>query len=346
MLNVLPPTCTKGILYVVQAGELVPVDGEIVEGVASVDESAITGESAPVIRESGGDRSAVTGGTRVLSDWLIVRTSSEPGEGFIDKMISLIEGAKRQRTPNEIALSTLLLGLTVIFIVVCATLLPFSIYSVYVEGHGSPVTLTVLIALLVCLAPTTIAGLLSAIGIAGMDRLIRKNVIAFSGQAIEAAGDCDVLLLDKTGTIMFGNRRAVEIIPSKGRSVEEVAEWAYLASLSDDTPEGKSIVSLAIEKHGVIEQSSRPEGAISVVQFIPFSAQTRMSGVDLKDQTIRKGAPDAIEKYVAAAGNPSPPELRSEVDRIARFWRDPSPDSSERPGRRGHPPQRRGSSQG
>ncbi len=202
----------KGDLYFVQVEDVIPIDGEIVEGVASIDESAITGESAPVIRESGGDRSAVTGGTRVLSDWLVVRAASDPGEGFIDKMISLIEGAKRQKTPNEIALNTLLIGLTVIFIVVCATLLPFSIYSVYVSGQGSPISLTVLIALLVCLAPTTIGGLLSAIGIAGMDRLIGKNVIAFSGQAIEAAGDVDVLLLDKTGTITYGNRRAVNIV--------------------------------------------------------------------------------------------------------------------------------------
>lgn len=306
----------KGDLFFVQAGELIPIDGEIVEGVASINESAITGESAPVIRESGGDRSAVTGGTKVLSDWIIVKAVSNPGEGFIDKMIALIEGAKRQRTPNEVALNTLLIGLTVIFIVVCATLLPFSIYAVYVSGHGSSVTITVVIALLVCLAPTTIGGLLSAIGIAGMDRLIRKNVIAFSGQAIEAAGDVGVLLLDKTGTITYGNRQAVEIMPVDGEKVETIAELALLASLSDETPEGRSIVTLASEKYGIAK--SYGTEARAILRFVPFSAHTRMSGVDSENMIIRKGAADAIEQYIRSTGNTIPEQLRGEVDRIAR----------------------------
>ena len=308
----------KGDLYFVQTGDVVPIDGEIAEGVASIDESAITGESAPVIRESGGDRSSVTGGTRVLSDWLIVRASSDPGEGFIDKMISLIEGAKRQRTPNEVALNTLLIGLTVIFIVVCATLLPFSIYSVYVAGQGSPVTITVLIALLVCLAPTTIGGLLSAIGIAGMDRLIGKNVIAFSGQAIEAAGDVDVLLLDKTGTITFGNRQAVRIVPVEGQKAQYVAELALLASLADDTPEGRSIVSLVSDKYGIREAEITGSDIRFTMQFVPFSAHTRVSGVDMEGMSIRKGASDAIERLVKNAGNPFPRTLKDEIDDIAR----------------------------
>jgi len=308
----------KGDLFFVEAGDNIPVDGEILEGVASVDESAITGESAPVIRESGGDRSSVTGGTRILSDWLIVRAVNDPGQGFIDKMINLIEGAKRQRTPNEIALNTFLIGLTVIFIIVCATLIPFSIYSVQVaSGQGSPISITVAIALLVCLAPTTIGGLLSAIGIAGMDRLIRKNVIATSGQAIEAAGDVDVLLLDKTGTITYGNRRAVDIIPAEGEQMDNVAELAYLASLSDDTPEGRSIVTLGIEKYGIKEAEIGHFGEGSV-NLIPFSAQTRMSGVDIGDKSIRKGAADAIQRYVISTGNVYPRSLDAEVDRIAR----------------------------
>jgi K+-transporting ATPase ATPase B chain len=308
----------KGDLFLVQTSDIIPIDGEIVEGVASIDESAITGESAPVIRESGGDRSSVTGGTRVLSDWLVVRAASEPGEGFIDKMISLIEGAKRQKTPNEIALNTLLIGLTVIFIVVCTTLLPFSIYSVYVSGQGSPVSVTVLIALLVCLAPTTIGGLLSAIGIAGMDRLISKNVIASSGQAIEAAGDVDVLLLDKTGTITFGNRQAVQIVPAEGQNEEYVAKLALLASLADETPEGKSIVSLVAQKYGVKETNVASPEKRSTMQFISFSAQTRLSGVDMEGMSIRKGASDAIERLVNGAGNHFPQQLKEEVQRIAR----------------------------
>ena len=241
----------KDDYFLVEAGDIIPVDGEVIEGVASVDESAVTGESAPVIRESGGDRSAVTGGTRVLSDWLVVRVTASPGEGFLDKMIQMVEGAKRQRTPNEIALSILLAAFTIVFLVVCATLLPFSIYSVDINHQGTPITITVLIALLVCLIPTTIGGLLPAIGIAGMDRLIRRNVIALSGRAVEAAGDVDVLLLDKTGTITLGNRQAVEFIPVDNVSERDLAEAAQLASLADETPEGRSIVLLAKEKYGL-----------------------------------------------------------------------------------------------
>ena len=242
----------KNDFFLVEAGDIIPVDGEVIEGVASVDESAVTGESAPVIRESGGDRSAVTGGTRVLSDWLVVRVTASPGEGFLDKMISMVEGAKRQRTPNEIALSILLAAFTIVFLVVCATLLPFSLFSVDINNQGTPITITVLIALLVCLIPTTIGGLLPAIGIAGMDRLIRRNVIALSGRAVEAAGDVDVLLLDKTGTITLGNRQAVEFIPVE--SCQLSVNWrklAQLASLADETPEGRSIVLLAKEKYGL-----------------------------------------------------------------------------------------------
>ena len=285
---------------------------------ASIDESAITGESAPVIRESGGDRSSVTGGTRVLSDWIVVRSASDPGEGFIDKMISLIEGAKRQKTPNEIALNTLLIGLTVIFIVVCTTLLPYSIYSVYVSGQGSPISVTVMIALLVCLAPTTIGGLLSAIGIAGMDRLISKNVIASSGQAIEAAGDVDVLLLDKTGTITFGNRQAVQIFPVEGQKAEYVAELALLASLADETPEGRSIVSLVNDKYGIKESNVASPEKRSNMKFIPFSAHTRVSGVDTDGTSIRKGAADSIANLVKSSGNKFPLQLKEEIDKIAR----------------------------
>ncbi len=241
----------KNDLYLVEAGDILPADGEIVVGIASVDESAITGELAPVVREAGGDRSAVTGGTRLLSDWLIVRVSAGPGEGFLDRMIGLIEGAKRQKTPNEIALNILLAGFTIIFLIVCATLLSYSLYSVTAAGQGTPITITVLIALLVCLIPTTIGGLLSAIGIAGMDRMIQRNVIAMSGRAVEAAGDVDVLLLDKTGTITLGNRQAVEFIPVNGVNPQELAEAAQLASLADETPEGRSIVVLAKDKFGL-----------------------------------------------------------------------------------------------
>jgi K+-transporting ATPase ATPase B chain len=312
-------TLRKGDHFLVEVNDIVPADGEIVEGIASVDESAVTGESAPVIREAGGDRSAVTGGTRVLSDWLIIRVSADPGEGFLDRMISLVEGAKRQKTPNEIALNILLAGFTIIFLVVCATLLPYSIYSVTAAGKGIPITITVLVALLVCLIPTTIGGLLSAIGIAGMDRMIQRNVIAISGRAVEAAGDVDVLLLDKTGTITLGNRQAVEFIPVPRVSPEELAEAAQLSSLADETPEGRSIVVLAKEKYGLRAHSvgatiEAPAGA----QFIPFTAQTRISGVDIDGVSIRKGAPNTMLTLIGDAGNPVPPELHAAVESIAR----------------------------
>jgi K+-transporting ATPase ATPase B chain len=260
----------QGDLYLVETGDILPADGEIVIGIASVDESAVTGESAPVIREAGGDRSAVTGGTRLLSDWLVVKVSSDPGEGFLDKMIGLVEGAKRSKTPNEIALNILLASFTIIFLVVCTTLLPFSLYSVQTAGKGTPVTITVLIALLVCLIPTTIGGLISAIGIAGMDRLIQRNVIALSGRAVEAAGDIDVLLLDKTGTITLGNRQAVAFLPVSGVTEKDLADAAQLASLADETPEGRSVVVLAKEKFNlrgrtVSSSEDYPEG----MRFIP-----------------------------------------------------------------------------
>jgi K+-transporting ATPase ATPase B chain len=307
----------KGDLYLVEAGDIIPADGEIVEGIASVDESAVTGESAPVIRESGGDRSAVTGGTRILSDWLIVRVTADPGESFLDRMIGLIEGAKRLKTPNEIALDILLAGFTIIFLVVCATLLPFSLYSVKVAGQGIPVTITVLVALLVCLIPTTIGGLLSAIGIAGMDRLIRRNVIAMSGRAVEAAGDVDVLLLDKTGTITLGDRQAVELIPVAGINMQELAELTQLASLADETPEGRSIMALVKEKYGLRGRTVGP-GDGKGMQFLPFSAHTRMSGVDIDGLRIRKGAADAIIGQVEENGHRVPRELNEAVDRISR----------------------------
>jgi K+-transporting ATPase ATPase B chain len=268
------PDLRQGDVVLVEAGDQIPGDGEVVAGVASVDESAITGESAPVIRESGGDRSSVTGGTRVLSDWLVVRITANPGESFLDRMIHLVEGAKRQKTPNEIALSILLSGFTIIFLLVCATLLPYSLYSVEKAGQGAPITVTVLIALLVCLIPTTIGGLLSAIGIAGMDRMIQANVIAMSGRAVEAAGDVNTLLLDKTGTITLGNRQAVEFIPADGVTPERLADAAQLASLPYETPEGRSIVVLAKEKYGLRGRDVQPLHA----QFVPFTAQTRMSG--------------------------------------------------------------------
>ena len=275
----------KGDLVLVEAGDFVPADGEAVNGIAMVDESAITGESAPVVRESGGDRSAVTGGTRVISDWLVVKVSSNPGESFLDRMISMVEGAKRQKTPNEIALNILLASLTIVFLIVCATLLPYSIYSVVASGAGKAVTVTVLAALFVCLAPTTIGGLLSAIGIAGMDRMIQANVIAMSGRAVEAAGDVDMLLLDKTGTITLGNRQAAEFIPAEGVDVKELAEAAQISSLADETPEGRSIVVLAKEKYGLRGQEIHELKAT----FVPFTAQTRMSGVDIGKRSIRKG---------------------------------------------------------
>jgi K+-transporting ATPase ATPase B chain len=307
-------TLRKGDVVLVEAGDFVPSDGEAIEGVASVDESAITGESAPVIRESGGDRSAVTGGTRVLSDWLVVRITSNPGETFLDRMIGMVEGAKRQKTPNEIALNILLAALTIIFLLVCITLLPFSLYSVQAAGQGSAVTITVLLALLVCLIPTTIGGLLSAIGIAGMDRMIQANVIAMSGRAVEAAGDVDVLLLDKTGTITLGNRQATAFIPIDGVPPEALADAAQLASLADETPEGRSIVVLAKEQYGLRGRDIHSLGAT----FVPFTAQTRMSGVNFDGRQIRKGAADAIEKYVCEQGGVFPLAARHTVDQIAK----------------------------
>jgi K+-transporting ATPase ATPase B chain len=298
----------KGDIVLVKAGEFIPGDGEIIEGVASVDESAITGESAPVIREAGGDRSAVTGGTRVLSDWIKVRVTTDPGHSFLDRMIALVEGAERQKTPNEIALNILLSGLTIIFLLAVVTLQPFALYS------GAPQTVFVLVALLVCLIPTTIGGLLSAIGIAGMDRLVQRNVLAMSGRAVEAAGDVHTLLLDKTGTITFGNRQATEFRPAPGVNDTLLADAAQLASLADETPEGRSIVVLAKQKYGI---RGRELGSHEAT-FIPFTAQTRMSGVDLDGRRIRKGAADAIEKYLLQQGGILPLEVRQQVDQIAR----------------------------
>jgi K+-transporting ATPase ATPase B chain len=308
----------KGDFVIAEAGDAIPGDGEIVEGVASVDESAITGESAPVIRESGGDRSAVTGGTRVLSDWLIIKITANPGETFLDRMIAMVEGAKRQKTPNEIALDILLAALTIIFLLATVTLLPYSLFSVHQAGQGTPITITVLVALLVCLIPTTIGGLLSAIGIAGMDRMIQANVIATSGRAVEAAGDVDVLLLDKTGTITLGNRQASAFFHAPGVSEEALADAAQLSSLADETPEGRSIVVLAKEKFGIRER----DVAALQATFVPFTAQTRMSGVDLRDggvtREIRKGAADAVESYVREKGGAFPTEVRAAVDRVAK----------------------------
>jgi K+-transporting ATPase ATPase B chain len=292
---------------VVRAGEFIPGDGEVVEGVASVDESAITGESAPVIREAGGDRSAVTGGTRVLSDEIIIRITSNPGETFLDRMIKLVEGAERQKTPNEIALNILLAGLTIIFLLAVVTLQPMAIYS------GSPQSIFVLISLLVCLIPTTIGGLLSAIGIAGMDRVVQKNVLAMSGRAVEAAGDVDTLLLDKTGTITLGNRHATEFIPAPGVSETDLVDAAQLASLADETPEGRSIVVLAKEKYGL---RGREWSSLSAT-FIPFSAVTRMSGMDFDGRQIRKGAPEEIGQYCSQKGNRIPTEIEETVKAIA-----------------------------
>jgi K+-transporting ATPase ATPase B chain len=304
----------KDHCVLVEAGEFIPSDGEIVVGVASVDESAITGESAPVIREAGGDRSAVTGGTRVLSDWLVIRITSDPGETFLDRMISMVEGAKRQKTPNEIALNILLAALTIVFLLATVTLLPFSIFAVNEAGQGAPITVTTLTALLVCLIPTTIGGLLSAIGIAGMDRMIQANVIAMSGRSIEAAGDVDVLLLDKTGTITLGNRQATAFLPSDGVPVERLADAAQLASLADETPEGRSIVVLAKERYGLRERDVHGLGA----HFVPFSAQTRMSGVNLNGRQLRKGAVDAIERHVQSLGGLLPVPVRRAVEAVSR----------------------------
>ncbi|KAB8048431.1 potassium-transporting ATPase subunit KdpB [Janthinobacterium rivuli] len=308
----------KGMTVLVEAGDVIPADGEVTAGVASVDESAITGESAPVIRESGGDFSAVTGGTRVLSDWLLVRVSVNPGEAFIDRMIAMVEGAKRQKTPNEIALTILLVALSIVFLIVTVTLLPYSLFSVAAAGSGTPVTITVLIALLVCLIPTTIGGLLSAIGVAGMSRMMQANVIATSGRAVEAAGDVDVLLLDKTGTITLGNRQASSFVPAPGVTEQQLADAAQLASLADETPEGRSIVVLAKQKFNIRER----EMASLHATFVPFTAQTRMSGVDIPGEQqvrqLRKGAADSMKKYVEALGQPYPAEVGRAVDDIAR----------------------------
>jgi K+-transporting ATPase ATPase B chain len=298
----------KGDLVVVRAGDTIPGDGEVVEGIASVDESAVTGESAPVIRESGGDRSAVTGGTRVLSDRIVVRIGSNPGESFLDRMIGLVEGAKRQKTPNEIALTVLLAGMTILFLVACVTLVPFGLYS------GLGLSTTEIVALLVCLIPTTIGGLLSAIGIAGMDRLIQHNVIPMSGRAVEAAGDVDTMLLDKTGTITLGSRMASELLPAPQVSVGKLAEAAQIASLADETPEGRSIVVLAKERYGLRGRDLAHPAA----RFVPFSAQTRMSGCDLDGRVIRKGALDAIARHVAGLGGRVPQEVERSAAAIAR----------------------------
>ena len=303
-----------GDIVLIEAGDYIPADAEVIEGAASVDESAITGESAPVIRESGGDFSAVTGGTRVLSDWIIARVTVNPGETFIDRMIAMVESAKRQKTPNEIALTILLVALTLVFLFATATLLPYSLYSVMVTKLGTPVTITALIALLVCLIPTTIGGLLSAIGVAGMSRMMQANVIATSGRAVEAAGDVDVLLLDKTGTITLGNRQAAAFIPAPGVTEQELADTAQLASLADETPEGRSIVVLAKQRFQLRERDLQSLNAT----FVGFSAYTRMSGVNLGERQIRKGAPDAIRRHVEALGQAVPRGVLNNVDEISR----------------------------
>ena len=317
----------KGNVVLVEAGDMVPADGEVIEGVASVDESAITGESAPVIRESGGDFSAVTGGTRVLSDWVIVRVSANPGETFVDRMIAMVENAKRQKTPNEIALTILLVALTIVFLGVVVTLLPFSLFSVQAAAGsgavGQPVSLVVLVALLVCLIPTTIAGLLSAIGVAGMSRLMQAGVIATSGRAVEAAGDVDVLLLDKTGTITLGNRQASAFIPAPGVKESELADAAQLASLADETPEGRSIVVLARQKFKLREADGAAATAVQGATTVPFTAQTRMSGIDVPAapgavRSLRKGAADAIRQHVLALGGNFSAALQTQVDDVAR----------------------------
>jgi K+-transporting ATPase ATPase B chain len=304
----------KGDVLLVQASETIPADGEVIDGVASVDESAITGESAPVIRESGGDFSSVTGGTRVLSDWIVVRVSVNPGETFVDRMIAMVENAKRQKTPNEIALTILLVALTLVFLVVTVTLLPFSLFGVGVAQSGSPVSITVLVALLVCLIPTTIAGLLSAIGVAGMSRMMQANVIATSGRAVEAAGDVDVLLLDKTGTITLGNRQAAAFLPADGVSEAALADVAQLASLADETPEGRSIVVLAKQRFQLREREIKALDA----HFVHFSANTRMSGVNMGERQIRKGAAEAIRKHVETLGGVFPASVASQVEAVAR----------------------------
>ncbi len=309
----------KGDVVIVTAGEVIPGDGEVIEGVASVDESAITGESAPVIREAGGDFSAVTGGTRVLSDWLVVRITVNPGETFLDRMIGMVEAAKRQKTPNEIALTILLVALTLAFLLATATLLPYSLYSVAAAGAGSPITVTVLVALLVCLIPTTIGGLLSAIGVAGMSRMMGKNVIATSGRAVEAAGDVDVLLLDKTGTITLGNRQAAKFVPAPGVGEAQLAEAALYGSLADETPEGRSIVTLAKEALHQRGRDIQADGAA----FVHFTAQTRMSGIDWNGRSIRKGAAEAVRDHIAVQGGLWPAKVQEAVDDIARHGSTP-----------------------
>ncbi|QIZ51952.1 potassium-transporting ATPase subunit KdpB [Dickeya zeae] len=304
----------KGDIVLVSAGEMIPCDGEVLEGGASVDESAITGESAPVIRESGGDFASVTGGTRVLSDWLVIQCTVNPGETFIDRMIAMVENAKRRKTPNEVALTILLVELTIIFLLVVATLSPFSWFSVLANNSGSVISITVLVALLVCLIPTTIGGLLSAIGIAGMSRMLGANVIATSGRAVEAAGDIDVLLLDKTGTITLGNRQASAFLPAPGISEQSLADAAQLASLADETPEGRSIVVLAKQRFGLRERALQDLDAT----FVPFSAQTRMSGVNIQGRTIRKGAVDALRRYIEANQGHFPAEVEDAVASVAR----------------------------
>jgi K+-transporting ATPase ATPase B chain len=308
------PELRKGDVFLVESGDTIPADGEVIEGVASVDESAITGESAPVVRESGGDFSAVTGGTRILSDWLIVRVTVNPGEAFIDRMIAMVEGARRQKTPNEIALTILLIALTLVFLFATATLLPFSLFSVEVAKAGAPVTITVLVALLVCLIPTTIGGLLSAIGVAGMSRMMASNVIATSGRAVEAAGDVDVLLLDKTGTITLGNRQAATFVAAAGVTELELADASQLGSLADETPEGRSIVVLAKQRFNLRERNLRELSAV----FVPFSAQTRMSGVNIGAREVRKGAAVAMRQYVESHGFAFPSDVSHAVDEISR----------------------------
>ncbi|MBD2813601.1 potassium-transporting ATPase subunit KdpB [Xenorhabdus sp. Flor] len=303
----------KGDIVLIEAGEIIPCDGEVIEGGASVNESAITGESAPVIRESGGDFASVTGGTQVLSDWLIVECSVNPGETFLDRMISMVEGAKRRKTPNEIALSILLTALTIIFLLTCASLFPFSLFSVEANHAGAPITITVVIALLVCLIPTTIGGLLSAIGVAGMSRMLEANVIATSGRAIEAAGDVDVLLLDKTGTITLGNRQASQFLPAPGVTEQQLADAAQLSSLADETPEGRSIVILAKQRFNMRERDLRALNAT----FVPFSAMTRMSGVNINDRMIRKGAVDAIRRHIEANRSQFPEAINLLVQQVA-----------------------------
>ena len=308
----------KGVRLLVEAGDVIALDGTVVQGVASVDESAITGESAPVIREAGGDFSSVTGGTRVLSDWLVVEVTVNPGESFLDRMISMVESAKRQKTPNELALTILLVGLTLVFLLVIVTLWPFSAFAVAQAGSGSVVGIAVLIALLVCLIPTTIGGLLSAIGVAGMSRMMQANVIATSGRAVEAAGDVDVLLLDKTGTITLGNRQASEFLPAPGISAQQLAEAAQLSSLADETPEGRSVVTLAKERHQLPERNV----AEFLAELVPFTAQTRMSGVDLSlpegPRSLRKGAADAVCRHVEALGGSFPAQVQLAVDNVSR----------------------------